>query len=397
MVGTAYLDDEIWAEFKDDYAKIPVLSAQYPSVDALFAVDPDFIFGSYSSAFEVRSINYTKILGECSMVVPRTRRGVVFNATFCREELNDYGVDTYLQASFCENSTIVSNTTIDSLLAEIWEIATIFDVHDSARLLVDSILEHFDQASEIQKKANSGNVKTKVFWLDSWSESEPYVGACCGSVNLILQESGASNIFSDLGGSNANWASASWSEVVDKDPDVIVLADASWDSADSKILNLCNNSVTRNLKAVQNRAFISIPFSGSTLGVKVGAVAWNLAEAMTAVYNGKPLSSAQFSLVDITSAGDEGTEAVSSSGVKVYSKLPIVNGIDLDTFCPGTSHIVIQDPSPASVSNDETGITNGQIAGIVIGCTAFLVAVVSLSFLLGKRKGYSMMAQKSVG
>jgi hypothetical protein len=36
----------------------------------------------------------------------------------------------------------------------------------------------------------------------------------------------------------------------------------------------------RQLRAVQSRAFVTVPYSGSTLGVKNGAGAYNLAEAV---------------------------------------------------------------------------------------------------------------------
>lgn len=35
LVGTAYLDDEIWQELAEDYAKVPVLSGGYPTPDQI--------------------------------------------------------------------------------------------------------------------------------------------------------------------------------------------------------------------------------------------------------------------------------------------------------------------------------------------------------------------------
>lgn len=47
-----------------------------------------------------------------------------------------------------------------------------------------------------------------------------------------------------------------------------------------KLYNLCSNDITREMRAVKNRSFLTVPFSGSTLGVRIGALAYNLAEAM---------------------------------------------------------------------------------------------------------------------
>jgi len=98
---------------------------------------------------------------------------------------------------------------------------------------------------------------------------------------------------------------------------------------DEKIYELCKNETTRNLRAVQNRNFITVPFSASTLGVRIGTLAYNLAEAFVAFATGQPLSSVDFSEVSISG------QAIGSSGVKVYTKLPVWNGTDLETFCPG--------------------------------------------------------------
>ena len=95
------------------------------------------------------------------------------------------------------------------------------------------------------------------------------------------------------------------------------------------------------MRAVHNRAFLSVPFSGSTLGVRIGALAYNLAEAMDAIVRGKPLPSIDFT--NVISPGGEGEQAVTNSGVKAYTKLPTYDGTDLEVFCPGTSNIVIQD------------------------------------------------------
>jgi hypothetical protein len=56
-----------------------------------------------------------------------------------------------------------------------------------------------------------------------------------------------------------------------------------WNLADEKLHNLCNNEITRGLTAVKNRRFVTIPFSATTLGVRIGSVAWNLAEAVRAL------------------------------------------------------------------------------------------------------------------
>lgn len=240
MVGTAYLDDEIWPELAEAYAKVPVLSAEYPDIDTLLSVNPDFVYASYRSAFATNFVNYTEFLGECDLVVQQEGDKAV-NVTHCRQELNDKGIQTYLQKPACEliEHRHDGAVTVQTLYDEIWEIANIFDVFDEARTLIDSIEDHFVQAIRVAEASAQDVPASRVLWLDSWDKETPFVGACCGSVNAILQHAGAENVFDELGlEEKATWESAPWADVVELDPDMIVLVDASWDLAGETVANL---------------------------------------------------------------------------------------------------------------------------------------------------------------
>lgn len=239
MVGTAYLDDEIWSELAEDYAKVPVLSDVYPDVDTLLGVEPDFVYASYTSAFaNGTSIHYSKYLGECELITEDERGGP--NTTYCRQELHDEGIQTYLQSPYCElvEHQPVDGSSVKVLYDEIWDIATIFNVREGARILIDSIENHFEQASRVSAQNDPDIPPIRILWLDSWDDETPFVGACCGSVNLIIESAGAKNVFDDLGVEDRNtWDVASWDDVEKLDPDLIVLVDASWDMA-GKLLSL---------------------------------------------------------------------------------------------------------------------------------------------------------------
>ena len=131
---------------------------------------------------------------------------------------------------------------------------------------------------------------------------------------------------------------------------------------------------------MENRAFISIPFSGATLGVRVGSVAYNLAEAVAALTRNESLSSISFSKVSITSdedGDDEGAQqAVATSGVKVYTRLPVFNGTSLESFCPGsTTQVQIRDePETGAASNGEGASTSSQASGL----PAWSIALISV-------------------
>ena len=107
---------------------------------------------------------------------------------------------------------------------------------------------------------------------------------------------------------------------------------------DEKIFKLCSNEKTRKLRAVQNRAFIQVPFSASTLGVRIGALAYNLAEAFTAIVQGEALPSLQFTATSIADDGsDSSPQVLAKSGIRVFDSLPMWNGTNLNDLCPGSN------------------------------------------------------------
>ena len=359
MVGTAYLDDEIWPEFKTVYAKIPVVAKEYPTAQVLMAYKPDFLFGSYASAFQAgRVLNYSAYFDKpCTTAVWHSSSKTY--RYFCRREIQSAGIQTYLQVAACEDAAMrMSQISQDVIKSEIWDIANIFGVQANAMKLIENIDQHFKSAFKVVSDSQTAeaNAQPKVLWIDSQvSRKNPMIAACCGAPNLIIKEAGGVNAFPELGSdTKATWASGdtapSWDDIARADPDVLVIIDASWDPADKKIFHLCNSSggKTKDLRAVQNRAFITVPFSGSTLGVKNGAVAYNLAEAMVALVRGRTLGSDEFAVLTITADGDVGMQATGDSGVRTYLKLPTVDvdgkKVNLDEFCPGKNKLVVAPP-----------------------------------------------------
>lgn len=78
--------------------------------------------------------------------------------------------------------------------------------------------------------------RLKALWLDGWDEKEPFIGACCGSPALIMAEASFDNAAADIGKNvTASWSKVAWSTIVTWQPDVIILVDAVWDTASSKV------------------------------------------------------------------------------------------------------------------------------------------------------------------
>ncbi|MGL4608844.1 MAG: ABC transporter substrate-binding protein [Trueperaceae bacterium] len=247
MVGTAYLDDEILAEYKTFYEQIPVLAREYPSKEALFAVEPDFIYGSYASAFA------QEVAGS-------------------REELIASGVTPYLSPFACEDEALRATNGLEAVFQELREVATMFGVPERAEALIGTMQADLEQVQDVTGEQEG----MRVLWFDS-GKDDPFVGACCGAPALIMKYLNVENIFADTQGS---WATVSWEAVLERDPEVIIFADASWDSADERMEFLTQDSRFSTLTAVKEQRFISIPFSYTTPGIRNVAAVRLLAEAL---------------------------------------------------------------------------------------------------------------------
>lgn len=240
MVGTAYLDDAVPEKWKAAYDAVDVLSAEYPDNETLLEAEPDFVYGSYASAF-----------GD--------------DAAGPQDELEELGIGSFLSLFGCGENKPSAEVSFDSVWDEIETVADVFGVPDRAAELEETQTEQLDQLEE-----TAPGEGFDVFWFDS-GDRTAFAGAGEGGPQLILDAVGATNLFADLEG---GWADVSWEQVVGADPDVIVLADASWSTADDKIAMLEKDPVLRNLRAVQAKAYVVLPFSETTPGVRLadGAV-----------------------------------------------------------------------------------------------------------------------------
>ncbi|PIE21268.1 MAG: iron ABC transporter substrate-binding protein [Arachnia propionica] len=249
MVGTAYLDDQISPRWEEAYKKVKVLSDEYPSKEEFLEAKADFAYASYSSAFTDKAIG-------------------------TREELAGEKVNTYISPFYCPEDADKAEGDMEHAWAEIAEIGKIFGVSDRADKLIE------EQKNELAKltEAAAGKGK-KVFWFDS-GDKEPFAGAGEGGPQIIMDAVGATNIFADVPG---NWETMSWEKVIEADPDVIVLAEASWSTAQSKIDYMENDPVLSKLKAVQAKAYVTLPFSETTPGVRLVDGADSLAEQIASI------------------------------------------------------------------------------------------------------------------
>lgn len=250
MAGTAYLDDpEPAPQWADAYASVPVLSAEYPTREEVLAAAPDFVYGSYASAFD------PEVAG-------------------AQADLEADGVASYLSPFGCGDQADVPETSFEAVWDEIAAVAEAFGVPERGEELRAE--QEAALAALAEEQAGAG---LDVLWYDS-GDKTPFVGGGAGGPQLVLDAVGATNVFAAI---DDSWADGSWERVVEADPDVIVLADATWSTAAEKIAHLENDPVLGEVRAVRDGAFVTVPFSTTTAGVRLVEGATSVAEQLTAL------------------------------------------------------------------------------------------------------------------
>ncbi|WP_028047087.1 putative F420-0 ABC transporter substrate-binding protein [Cellulomonas sp. URHE0023] len=248
MIGTAFADGPVPDEYKAAYDAIPVISDKVPGQEALLALEPDFVYGGWESNFSA-------------------------DGAGDRAALQDLGIDTYVSPAACKEPDYMPDPlTFDDVDDEIREVATIFGVPDRAEAL---IADERATLSSVTKPAE----KTTALWYSSGSDT-PYVGAGIGAPQMMMDAAGLTNIFADV---HDTWTPAGWESIVAADPSVIVLVDASWNTAASKIQLLEANPATAQLSAVQNHRYLTIPFAASEAGVRNAEAVKSLDDQLAAL------------------------------------------------------------------------------------------------------------------
>ncbi|SEF08383.1 putative F420-0 ABC transporter substrate-binding protein [Jiangella alba] len=247
LVGTAFSDGPLPGD-AGDLDDVPVLSDNVPGQEALLDVEPDFVYGGWESNFGADTA------GD-------------------RSSLADFGIATYVSPAACQEPEYQPDPmTFDELFAEIREVASFFGATERADELIA------EQQALLDQVEAPGEGLTAL-WYSS-GEDAPFVGGDIGAPAMMMRALGVENIFADV---DATWSNVSWEQVIDRDPDVIVLVDAAWNTADNKIERLEGNPATAALPAVAEQRYLRLPFPAAEAGVRNAQAVVDLAAQLEAL------------------------------------------------------------------------------------------------------------------
>jgi len=233
IVGSAFLDGPLPSNLADTGANLNVMSDFLPGQEAVLGLTPDFIYGGWESNFSADGV------GE-------------------RAALADLSIGSYVSPAACKGDAMPDPLTFDTVFSEITEAGDIFGVAPEADALVTSLTGDLAALEPVTAD------KRTALWYSSGTDT-PYVGAGIGSPDMIMQAAGLTNIFRDV---HDTWTSVGWESIIEANPDVIVLVNATWNTAADKIANLESSAATQGLDAVVNKRYIILPFASTEAGIR---------------------------------------------------------------------------------------------------------------------------------
>lgn len=233
IVGSAMLDGPVPQGLAPTGWEPNVLADQLPSREVLLAAEPDFVIAGWESN-----------LGQDGLGT--------------RTELLGLGINTYVAPPACAFGSESSDPLeFDDVFDMISEVGAMFDASSEAESIIS------DQRSRLEAiPKNDGTLS--ALWFSS-GEDAPFVGGGTGTPSMIMRAAGLTNVAEPEAQS---WFSMPWESFVASDPDVIVLVDAPWNSAEKKRAVLEGHPAASSMRAVKEERFIVVDFATTEAGVR---------------------------------------------------------------------------------------------------------------------------------
>lgn len=247
LVGSAFADGPLPEPLAAAAAGVPEVSDGVPSQEVVLDLEPDFVFAGWESAFSADGA------GE-------------------RDSLHSFGVSTYVSPAACQSEGYKpEKLDFDAVFDDIREAGALFGAEQAAEELVA-------EQREIVDAVEPADGSPSALWYSSGTDT-PYVGAGSGAPAMIMEQLGLENIASDV---DDTWTSLSWEVIAERDPEIIILIDADWNTAEDKIARLESSPVTSELRAVRTGSYLRLPFAASEAGVRSADAVTDLADQIEA-------------------------------------------------------------------------------------------------------------------
>ncbi|WNF56342.1 ABC transporter substrate-binding protein [Pseudomonas sp. SG20052] len=212
---------------------LPELAAKYPSVETLLNANVDFFFAGWDYGM--------RVVGD---LTPQT--------------LQPLGINVYELTESCAFVMKRPPASLEDTYNDLRNLGKIFDVQDRANALIAQMQA---QVAEVRKGLPAD--KPRVFLYDS-GEDRAMTSGRLGMPQALIDAAGGRNILDDV---EASWTRVNWEDVVERNPQVIVIVDYGEVTAEQKEHFLLSNKALQSVDAIKNQRFIVIPYVQATPGI----------------------------------------------------------------------------------------------------------------------------------
>lgn len=227
--GWKTLDGEMRAGVEE----LPELSAKYPSKEVLIGADADFFFAGWNYGM--------KVGGE---VTPET--------------LAPFDIKVYELTESCIHIGSKPKVSMEDMYTDILNLGKIFDVEAKAQALV---VGYKAELADVTGALDTQD-PLRVFVYDS-GEDTPFTAGRYAMPTALIEAAGGRNIMDDF---EKSWATVTWEEVVERNPEVVVIVNYGTVTAEEKRAFMMNNPAFADMDAVKNDRFVVLEYVEATPG-----------------------------------------------------------------------------------------------------------------------------------
>lgn len=241
---------EIDPAFQAELARVPRLGDREMNLEALLGASADFVFGGWSYGF---------------------RQGQV-----TPELLQRHGIASYVLSESCIRVGPRSQVALEDGLTDLRNLARIFRIEARAQPLIQTLEGELRDLRARMQGVQAAPQRPRVFVYDSGGDIPVTVGRY-GMPQAMIEEAGGRNIFDDI---PSNWPAGNWEDVVERNPQWIVIIDYGQPHAQGKIDFLLSKPELAGVDAIRERRFFVMSYAEATPGPRNIARARALAAAL---------------------------------------------------------------------------------------------------------------------
>ncbi|MBD9581359.1 ABC transporter substrate-binding protein [Delftia sp. DLF01] len=233
--------------FQAQLARVPRLAEREMNLEAILGASADFVFGGWSYGF---------------------RQGQI-----TPEVLQRHGIASYVLSESCIRVGPRSQVALEDGLTDLRNLGRIFRIDAHAEQLAQGLER---ELKDLRERMQGVRQRPSVFVYDSGQDIPVTVGRY-GMPQAMIEEAGGRNIFDDI---PSNWPAGNWEDVVQRNPQWIVIIDYGQPHAQGKIDFLLAKPELAGVDAIREKRFFVMTYAEATPGPRNIARTRALAQAL---------------------------------------------------------------------------------------------------------------------